>query len=282
MAGGAHRVGPVLLQHLPQGAGQLLLLIQGRAHPAAAAAAGVFRICSRTNLPRFTGDVRVAFDVSVRTLAWVRIPPRLLRQLHADKLLALHAVDAVMLGELFVDEREIGIEQVENAVVFADDRLEEQLALADHRLAKVAVEVGEHAWDRARTAPACEASATARQIPAVNEADLGSSTIRLTCASRFARSWPFLGQIEQLIIGHAVPQEIRKAAGQLEFIDVIACCLRLAPGGSSSTRNRKCGDTSTRYSAARMHKLKALALLGGCASYIASACSTSSGVTGRR
>src|SRR5262249_29596438 len=37
---------------------------------------GVPRICSRIHLPRFTGDVRVGFDVIVRMLACVSSPPR--------------------------------------------------------------------------------------------------------------------------------------------------------------------------------------------------------------
>ena len=37
---------------------------------------GELRICSSTHLPRFTGAVRVGFDVTVRMLAWVKMPPR--------------------------------------------------------------------------------------------------------------------------------------------------------------------------------------------------------------
>jgi hypothetical protein len=37
---------------------------------------GVFSSCSNTNLPRFTGEERVAFDASARMLACVSIPPR--------------------------------------------------------------------------------------------------------------------------------------------------------------------------------------------------------------
>src|SRR5688572_13022082 len=36
---------------------------------------GVPRICSRTQRPRLTGDVRVGFDVTVRIDAWVSRPP---------------------------------------------------------------------------------------------------------------------------------------------------------------------------------------------------------------
>ena len=40
---------------------------------------GVPRMFSRIHLPRFTGDVRVGFDVAVRMLAWVSTPPRVCR-----------------------------------------------------------------------------------------------------------------------------------------------------------------------------------------------------------
>ena len=37
---------------------------------------GVPRMFSRRNWPRFTGEVRVGFDVTIKTPAWVSIPPR--------------------------------------------------------------------------------------------------------------------------------------------------------------------------------------------------------------
>ena len=37
---------------------------------------GVPRICCKIHCPRFTGDVRFGFDVSVSTLACVSTPPR--------------------------------------------------------------------------------------------------------------------------------------------------------------------------------------------------------------
>ena len=41
-----------------------------------AGGAGVPRMLSSTNRPRFTGEVRVGFEVTVRMLAWVSSPPR--------------------------------------------------------------------------------------------------------------------------------------------------------------------------------------------------------------
>ena len=84
---------------------------------------GVPRICSRIHLPRFTGEVRVGFDVTVRTLACVRTPPALAPfERDPAELVALDPVDPVMPGQPLVDEREVGVDQVEDAPVFARSR----------------------------------------------------------------------------------------------------------------------------------------------------------------
>ena len=41
-------------------------------------AGGVPKIASRIKTPRFTGDVRVGFEVTASTLPWVSTPPRAL------------------------------------------------------------------------------------------------------------------------------------------------------------------------------------------------------------
>src|SRR5438874_184494 len=57
-------------------------------------------------------------------------------------LLALNALDAVVFRQTFVDEAEVGVEEIEDTAVLAQDRLEEQLGLADHGRAQLLVEVG--------------------------------------------------------------------------------------------------------------------------------------------
>ena len=47
-----------------------------------------------------------------------------------------------MFGEPFVHEREVRVEQIDDAAVLAQDGAEQQLRLALERLPEVAVEVG--------------------------------------------------------------------------------------------------------------------------------------------
>ena len=106
---------------------------------------GVPRMFSRIHLPRSTGEVRLAYDVTVRMLPWPRSPPRTLSSPSETrrKRLPYTFGNAVVLGQPLVHERVVRAQQVEHAAVFADDALEEQLGLAPERLAQVVVEVGE-------------------------------------------------------------------------------------------------------------------------------------------
>ena len=59
----------------------------------------------------------------------------------APRARAVDVRDAVVPGEPLVHEREVGVEEVDDAAVLLDDRAEEQLGLALKRLPQVAVEV---------------------------------------------------------------------------------------------------------------------------------------------
>ena len=144
MARSADGVGAVLLHDLPQRAGQLLRPRAGSGTSGGGGGGGVLRTWSSTHLPRLTGEVRVEFDVSVRMLAWVRMPPRLVGSFTRRNSLPRDAGDAVVPGQALVDEAEIGVEEIEHAAVLAQHGLEEQFGLADHRRAQLLVEVGKH------------------------------------------------------------------------------------------------------------------------------------------
>ena len=61
---------------------------------------GVPRMLSRMNWPRFTGEVRVGFEVTIKTAACVNTPPRGLSLGSVDlaHLIAGHALDSVELA----------------------------------------------------------------------------------------------------------------------------------------------------------------------------------------
>ena len=106
---------------------------------------------SRIHLPRITGDVRVAYDVTVRMLPCRSSPPRALSSSSVDaaEAAAVDVRNAVVLREPLVEERVVGLQQVEHAAVLAQDALEEQLRLLPERLPQVVVEVREQPQVRA-------------------------------------------------------------------------------------------------------------------------------------
>ena len=68
--------------------------------------------------------------------------------LNAAELRALHVVDAIefhaiVLGEPFVHEGEVGGEEVQDVAVFLEHGLEEQLGFLAHRAPELFVELGE-------------------------------------------------------------------------------------------------------------------------------------------
>ena len=67
----------MLLKPLAEGAaGDRLFIFLQLLDVGGGGGGGVPRICSRIHLPQLTGEVRVGFDVIVRMLACVRMPPR--------------------------------------------------------------------------------------------------------------------------------------------------------------------------------------------------------------
>ena len=89
--------------------------------------------------PRLTGDVRSGFEVTMSMVPWVSTPPRgFLAAAQPRHRIALHAIDPVMLRQPFVQERVVAVEQLNQAVVLADDVLEEHLGFLAHGLPQVA------------------------------------------------------------------------------------------------------------------------------------------------
>ena len=57
-------------------------------------------------------------------------------------MIALHAGDAVVLGEAFVEHGEVAVQDVPHAEVVPEQFLEEVLRLGDHGLLQVLLELG--------------------------------------------------------------------------------------------------------------------------------------------
>ena len=90
---------------------------------------------SITHLPRSTGEVRSAIEVSSSTLPCPSTPRRFdVGDRDAAELVAEDVRDAVVLGEPLVDERVIGGQQIRDRPILANQAVDEELGLAHHRL----------------------------------------------------------------------------------------------------------------------------------------------------
>ena len=82
---------------------------------------------SSTHFPRCTTEVRLGYDVTVRMLPWPSRPRRFGSVTrHAAELRAVDVRDAVVLGQALIQERVVGVQQIEQAAVLADDAVDEQ------------------------------------------------------------------------------------------------------------------------------------------------------------
>ena len=218
------------------------------------------RICSSTHLPRLTGEVRVGFDVRVKTPACVRTPPRLGGSF-TRRTRARYTFDAVKLRQPPVHETEVGVDQVENAAILAEDRLEEQLGLADHRRTQLVVEAGKLLGIGSDVGQFSGRQPLTREV--LHEG--GRLRIREHPPHLGVEVLPQLPpgrQGEQLVVGHAAPEKVRQPRGQLVLADLVARS-GARPGGSSSTRKRKSGQTRTRFESDADTVLEPLAFLLG-------------------
>ena len=153
---------------------------------------------------------------------------------------AVDAGDAVVPRQRAVHERELAVDEVEDAAVLADDRARRTAAsrAASRRAA------------RRRQSGTCAASGFLRSMqrggsataprsspPARRPSDLAASAV--TCASSTAGSRSRLPsrQLEQLVVRHAAPQEIRQPRGQLVIAQAIRACTAAAGRARCGTGN---------------------------------------------
>ena len=94
---------------------------------------GALRRLSSTHFPRSTGDVRVAYDETESTPGQIDLP----------ELGTCDVRYSVVTSQPLVEERVASVDEVEDAAVVPDDRIEEELGLAPHRQAQVILELRE-------------------------------------------------------------------------------------------------------------------------------------------
>ena len=181
-----------------------------------------------THLPRCTGDVRSATEVSSRTLPWPRMPRRF-GQRHLAELVAGDVRNAVVPGDALVDERVVGGDA---ARARCDPRARGARRRAPSRGGTPATATDPRRDRTARPAGSCPrpagaATATRSGWPA--RSARGSASMRLTSASRPARvdSAFCMRRLHAALVGHRAPQEERQSRGELD----VSRCDRCRPVG---------------------------------------------------
>ena len=146
---------------------------------------------------------------------------------HAPEVAPLHVGNAVVPREPVVDEGVVGVEQVEDAAVLPHDALEEQLRLAAERLPQPVVEVGEEHLRRPRRLQVAELQPLPDEV-----VGQGAGAVVGEHPAHLPPQLPGVGhaarrrRVQQLVVGHAAPEEEREARRQLEVADAVVAARR--------------------------------------------------------
>ena len=175
----------------------------------------------------------------------------LVGELHAAEMTAVHVADAVVPGQPLVEEAVMGREQLGDAVIPAHLIVEELLGLGDERGTQVVVPVREGVGVGLRQLDVPQEQPLRREVRDEGPGPLvGDHPAHLLIEDRRLLQLALLGQLQQLVVGHAAPEEERQPRREREIVDAV----RPSPGatfsGSRSTRKRNSGSTSIRSSAA--------------------------------
>ena len=142
---------------------------------------------SRIHLPRRTGEVRLAFEVTVRMLPCPSSPRRASSCTgDAAEVAAVDVRDPVVLRQPLVDERIVRRQQIEHAAILADDAVEEQFGLALESPARRSSSKSGNSSTNGATLLGCADTATARRSCRRAICARESASMRRTCCSSTA------------------------------------------------------------------------------------------------
>ena len=141
---------------------------------------------SKIHLPRATGDVRLATEVTRRKLDCPSRPAAgVVLNRNAAELAAVNARHSIMRRQALVDERVVGIQQIYHVAILPHDALKQQLSLAAEGLAQILVKFAATA-DADSSALANTATGPAKLVASVSER--GSASMRRVWRSSTAGS----------------------------------------------------------------------------------------------
>ena len=144
---------------------------------------GAPRMLLRIHLPRITGEVRIAGEVTVRMLPWPSRPRRGLSAGSARaEVAALDVRDAVVLREPLVEERVVGGQQLEHAAVLAHDAVEKSSVSRCMLCRSVSSNVERVGLARAGRRQVAHQQPLAAEVRRSASRDRGSASMRRTCA----------------------------------------------------------------------------------------------------
>ena len=135
---------------------------------------------------------------------------------HAPEVAAVDAGHAVVTRQPLVDEGVVGGQQVEHVAVCAEDALDEQLGLAPHRLPQPLADVRKAVLVRHDRRHVAQVEPLAREARDERPRTLvGEHTARLLLQHRRVAQPAGRGELEQLVVGDAAPQEEGQPGRQL-------------------------------------------------------------------
>ena len=167
--------------------------------------------------------MRLAYDVTVRMLPWPSRPRRCSSvTANAPEVAPPHARDAVVPRQPLVDERVVGVEQLQHAAVLGDDRGEQQLGLAPEGPPQVVVEVAEAPRLGNDVLQVAQVEPLAREVVHQRRrARVGQHPAHLPLQLAGAAQLAALGRGQQRLVGDAAPQKEGQARGQLPVAEAV-------------------------------------------------------------
>ena len=137
-----------------------------------------------------------------------------------------------MLGQALVQERVVGVQQIEHAAILADDALEEQLGFPLEGLPQVVVEVKEHLRTRPEPGHIADVQPLTGEVADQRlRARVGEHPLDLLLEHAGLMQRLLLRDVQQLVVRDAAPQEERQPRRQLQIVDAIGRIRRDASSG---------------------------------------------------
>ncbi len=128
------------------------------------------------------------------------------RQLHAPEVIAFDVRQAVVPRDAFVDERVVGVQELEHAAILAQHAREEELRLAPQALAQRVVEVRKNTLHRDHGVEVAQVQPLAREVGDERiGARIGDHAPHLALELRGLAQRAALGGAQQLVVGDAAP-----------------------------------------------------------------------------